>query len=99
MRLEHQSRDKARDFADRRGVANLTKHTLEEIKSLSDKEARKVSAFLHILNGINLEELFKDLVSNPDFSVARNFPPCFWKVEPAIGKGIPASQLLTQDRG
>lgn len=72
---------------------------LEEIESLSDEEARAVSAFLHTLkSGINPEELFKNLASNPDFSVPRNFPPYFRKVEPAIGKGNPASRLLIKDR-
>ena len=72
---------------------------LEEVENLSDEEAREISAFLHTLkNGKNMEKLFKNLASNPDFSVPRNFPPYFKKVEPAIGKGIPASQLLIQDR-
>jgi len=44
------------------------------------------------------ERILKDLALNPAFSVPRNFPPRFKKVEPAVGKGIPASQLLIQDR-
>ena len=72
---------------------------LEEVESLSDKEAMRLLEFLHTLKSkINSEKLLKDLTSNPDFSPPRNFPPYFKKVEPVIGKGIPASQLLIQDR-
>jgi len=72
---------------------------LDEIESLSDEEAAKLLEFLHTLrNRMDSERILKDLALNPAFSVPRNFPPRFKKVEPAVGKGIPASQLLIQDR-
>ena len=80
-------------------MSPVKEELLNEIEELSDKEVKRILAFLHALKGkIATEELLKDLTANGDFYVPRNLPPHFKKVKPAKGKGIPASQLLVQER-
>ncbi len=69
------------------------------IESLSDEEARQILELAQRLHGKEHSSPPQErLPDNPTLKVSRERPLMFRVVEPIQGQGVPASQLLVEDR-
>ena len=71
-------------------------HTVEQ---LNDEEAQQVLAFAQQLKAREeISPTLKRLASDPAFEVPSEERSVFRQIKPIQGKGIPASELLVEDR-
>lgn len=71
-------------------------HTVEQ---LNDEEAQQVLAFARQLKKEGeISPTLKRLASDPAFEVPSEEGGVFRRIQPIQGKGIPASELLVEDR-
>ena len=69
------------------------------VDSISDEEALRVLAFIEQMRKHPVRSLtLKRLAGDPTFRVPPRKLGAFAKVDPMVGKGIPASQKLLEDR-
>lgn len=76
------------------------KATLRQtVEALNDEEARQILEFAQrLLRSKHESQTFQRLVHDPAFHVPQDRAFTFRVITPIHGKGMPAAQLLEQDR-
>lgn len=79
---------------------NAVRHMLEEsLQQLDQQQTQEVLAFVRQLRaGSGRERVFERLKASSAIEVPLSSDATFPRVEPIVGTGVPASDLLIQDR-